>query len=174
MNVKSLLIFSLIFTCGLLHSQAQKPERVDFDWAYWDETGGTPQKGFVEIGCPEGSDTTNLRIVFHNDKEGDVGLIVDKGFDYKANLKVTSLRKQKFGPSYYLPQDRPIGIPELGLDRFWIKLNKKISGDVTTVQVEKRQSGRLMGRPRVILSRADDVMNLVAQAIEALHLHLLN
>lgn len=171
MNIKALFILYLLLIGS--SCKAQDTERVEFEWAYWDETGGTPQKGYAEIGHPD-STATNLRIIFHNDNEGDVGLIVDKGYDYKANLKVTSLRKQKFGPSYYLPQDRPTGIPELGLDRFWIKLDKKTNGNVTTVQVERRQSGRLMGRPRVILSRADDVMTLVAHAVKALNLHLLN
>lgn len=173
MNMKHLIIFSLLFTCGLLHVKAQDPERVEFDWLYWDEADSTPHKGFAEIERPDNS-AANLRITFLNDKEDDVSLIVDKGFDYKANLNVVSNRKQKFGPCFYLPQDKPTGIPELGLDRFWIKFDKKTKDDVITVQVEKRQSGRLMGRPRIILSKADDVMNLVAGAIETLNLNLLN
>ncbi len=171
--MKQLFILPLVIIFGMLRVQAENPERVEFDWVYWDEKDATPHKGYAEIHHPEGS-VANLRITFENEKEDDVSLIVDKGFDYKANLNVTSLRKQKFGPCFYLPQDRPTGIPELGLDRFWIKFDKKTNNDVITVQVEKRQSGRLMGRPRVILSKADDVMNLVAQAIETLDLHLLN
>ncbi len=170
---QQLLIFSLIFFCGLGITRAQNPQRVEFDWVYWDETDATPHKGVAEIDKPDTAGA-NFCITFENDQEDAARLIVDKGFDYKANLNVTSLRKQKFGPCYYLPQDQPTGIPELGLDRFWIKFDKKTKNDVVTVQVERRQSGRLMGRPRVILSKADDVMNLVAQAIETLNLHLLN
>ena len=168
-----LLIFSILASITILSSRAQNPERVDFDWAYWDEINNTPQKGYIEIEKSDGT-PTYLSIIFNNDTDEDTRVYVKRGVDYKARLNVTTLRKQEFGPCYYLPLESAVELPEFGLDRFWIKLDKKKKNDVTTVHVEKRQSGRLMGRPKVIMTKADDVMNLISQAVVVLNLNLRN